>query len=235
MSRYSRHRQRESHQVGRLGWLRAAVLGANDGIISTASLIIGVAMASNSLQAILVAGVAALVAGAMSMAAGEFVSVSAQSDSETADLAKERRELAEETESEQDELTRIYVTRGLDAQLARTVALKLMDHDALGAHARDELGIHEMNTAKPIQAALASASSFATGAALPLLVVILVPGAVLIPSTVTASLVLLAFLGVISAKIGGARPVKAAARVVFWGALAMAITAGVGALVGAAA
>ncbi|HEV7715822.1 MAG TPA: VIT1/CCC1 transporter family protein, partial [Steroidobacteraceae bacterium] len=177
--------------------MRAAVLGANDGIVSTASLIVGVAMASSSQQTLIIAGVAALVAGAMSMAAGEFVSVSAQSDTETADLAKERRELVEETESEQDELTRIYVMRGLDAPLARTVALKLMDHDALGAHARDELGIHEMNTAKPMQAAFASAASFATGAALPLLVVIVAPSAVLIPCTVTASLVFLAFLGVI--------------------------------------
>lgn len=233
MSRYSRHRQRESHQVGRLGWLRAAVLGANDGIVSTASLILGVAAASGSPESILIAGVAALVAGAMSMAAGEYVSVSAQADTEKADLAKERRELAEETESEQDELTRIYVARGLDADLARKVALKLMAHDALGAHARDELGISEMNTARPIQAALASAASFAAGAALPLLVVILAPPHLLIPSTVTASLVFLALLGVVSAKTGGARPLKAAGRVVFWGGLAMAITAGVGALVGA--
>jgi VIT1/CCC1 family predicted Fe2+/Mn2+ transporter len=235
MSRYSRHRQRESHQVGRLGWLRAAVLGANDGIVSTASLILGVAVASASPDSILIAGVAALVAGAMSMAAGEYVSVSAQSDTEEADLAKERRELVEETESERDELTRIYVGRGLDQELAREVALKLMEHDALGAHARDELGISEMNTAKPIQAALASAASFATGAALPLLVVILAPPNVLVPATVTASLIFLALLGVVSARTGGASAFKAATRVVFWGGLAMGITAGVGALVGASA
>jgi VIT1/CCC1 family predicted Fe2+/Mn2+ transporter len=235
MSRYSRHLQRERHQVSRLGWLRAAVLGANDGIVSTASLILGVAVASGSPQSILIAGVAALVAGAMSMAAGEYVSVSAQSDTEAADLAKERRELVEETESERDELTRIYVGRGLDAELARKVALKLMEHDALGAHARDELGISEMTTAKPIQAALASAASFATGAALPLLVVILAPANVLVLSTATASLVFLVVLGVVSAKTGGASPLKAAGRVVFWGGLAMAVTSGVGALFGASA
>jgi VIT1/CCC1 family predicted Fe2+/Mn2+ transporter len=171
----------------------------------------------------------------MSMAAGEYVSVSAQSDTEEADLAKERRELVEETESERDELTRIYVGRGLDQELAREVALKLMEHDALGAHARDELGISEMNTAKPIQAALASAASFATGAALPLLVVILAPPNVLVPATVTASLIFLALLGVVSARTGGASAFKAATRVVFWGGLAMGITAGVGALVGASA
>jgi len=235
MSRYSRHRQRESHQVGRLGWLRAAVLGANDGIVSTASLIIGVAVAAASPQNILIAGVAALVAGAMSMAAGEYVSVSAQSDTEEADLAKERRELVEETESERDELTRIYVHRGLDAELARKVALRLMEHDALGAHARDELGISEMNTARPLQAAFASATSFATGALLPLLVVLIMPRPLLVPATVTASLGFLALLGIISARTGGASPVKAAARVVFWGGLAMAITAAAGALFGAAA
>ena len=215
--------------------MRAAVLGANDGIVSTASLIVGVAAASASQQSIVVAGVAALVAGAMSMAAGEYVSVSAQSDTEEADLAKERRELVEETESEQDELTRIYIGRGLGAELARKVALDLMAHDALGAHARDELGISEMNTAKPIQASLASAASFATGAALPLLVVILAPQDRLIAWTVAASLGFLALLGVVAAKTGGARPLKAAVRVVFWGGLAMAITAGVGALVGGAA
>ncbi|MEP7245332.1 MAG: VIT family protein [Gammaproteobacteria bacterium] len=235
MSRHSRHRQRESHQVGRLGWLRAAVLGANDGIVSTASLIIGVAVAAASPQNILITGVAALVAGAMSMAAGEYVSVSAQSDTEEADLAKERRELVEETESERDELTRIYVHRGLDAELARKVALRLMEHDALGAHARDELGISEMNTARPLQAALASASSFATGALLPLLVVLIAPRALLVPATVTASLGFLVLLGIISARTGGASPMKAATRVVLWGGLAMAITAGAGALFGAAA
>src|SRR5215510_3930999 len=181
MTRHGRHTER--HQVGRLGWLRAAVLGANDGIVSTASLIVGVAAAGGSTQAVLVAGVAALVAGAMSMAAGEYVSVSAQSDSEAADLARERRELTEETESEQDELTRIYIGRGLEPTLARQVALQLMAHDALGAHARDELGISEHNTARPLQAAVASAASFATGAAVPLVVVMLSPLSTLIPAT----------------------------------------------------
>jgi VIT1/CCC1 family predicted Fe2+/Mn2+ transporter len=226
MIRRSRHIER--HQVGRQGWLRAAVLGANDGIVSTASLIVGVAAASASTQAVLLAGVAALVAGAMSMAAGEYVSVSAQSDSEAADLARERRELAEETESEQDELTRIYIGRGLEAELARKVALELMAHDALGAHARDELGITDVTTAKPLQAALASAASFATGAALPLLVVTLSPLSLLIPATVAASLVCLVILGVVSARTGGARPMRAALRVLTWGGLAMAITAAVG-------
>jgi VIT1/CCC1 family predicted Fe2+/Mn2+ transporter len=231
----SRHRQRESHQVTRLGWLRAATLGANDGIVSTASLIVGVAAAAASQGSILVAGIAALVAGAMSMAAGEYVSVSAQSDTEEADLAKEKRELAEEPQSEQEELARIYMGRGLDRDLARKVAVQLMEHDALGAHARDELGISEITTARPIQAALASAASFAAGAILPLLVVILAPQNLLVPVTACASLVFLAVLGLVSAKTGGARPLRAAARVVFWGGLAMAITAGVGALVGAAA
>jgi VIT1/CCC1 family predicted Fe2+/Mn2+ transporter len=226
MMRYSRHTER--HQVGRLGWLRAAVLGANDGIVSTASLIVGVATATGSSQAILIAGVAALVAGAMSMAAGEYVSVSAQADSEAADLARERRELAEETESEQDELTRIYMGRGLDAELARKVALQLMAHDALGAHARDELGISDITAARPLQAAFASACSFATGAALPLLIVILSPIGAVVPATVTASLIFLALLGVVSARTGGAEPLRAALRVLVWGALAMGITAAVG-------
>jgi vacuolar iron transporter family protein len=233
MRRLSRHR--ETHQVARLGWLRAAVLGANDGIVSTASLILGVVAAAASQNSILVAGIAALVAGAMSMAAGEYVSVSAQSDTENADLAKEKRELAEEPQSEQDELTRIYMGRGLDGDLARKVAVELMAHDALGAHARDELGISDLTAARPMQAALASACSFATGAALPLLVVILAPQSLLVPLTVGASLVFLALLGVISARTGGAQPLKAAVRVVFWGGLAMAITSAVGALVGAAA
>ncbi len=232
MRALSRHR--ESHQVTRLGWLRASVLGANDGIVSTASLILGVAAAAASQQSVLVAGIAALVAGAMSMAAGEYVSVSAQSDSEAADLAKERRELDEEPQSELEELTRIYMGRGLDQDLARDVAVQLMEHDALGAHARDELGISEITTARPIQAALASAASFAAGAALPLLVVILAPQSTLVPLTVSSSLVFLALLGVVSAKTGGAQPLKAATRVVLWGSLAMGITAGVGALFGAA-
>jgi len=230
MSRLKRHR--ETHQVSRLGWLRAAVLGANDGIVSTSSLILGVALADGSPQSVLIAGVAALVAGAMSMAAGEYVSVSAQSDTEEADLAKERRELSEEIEHERDELTRIYQGRGLDAELARKVALQLMEHDALGAHARDELGISEMSTARPVQAALTSAASFAAGAALPLLVVILAPPRLLVLATVVASLVFLVLLGVVSARTGGAGTLKAAMRVVFWGGLAMAITAGVGSLFG---
>ena len=233
MSRLKLHR--ETHQVSRLGWLRAAVLGANDGIVSTASLILGVAVADGSPQSVLIAGVAALVAGAMSMAAGEYVSVSAQSDTEEADLAKERRELSEEVEHERDELTRIYQGRGLDAELARKVALQLMEHDALGAHARDELGISEMHTARPVQAALTSAASFAAGAVLPLLVVILAPRPLLVPATVIASLLFLVLLGVVSARTGGAGTLKAAVRVVFWGGLAMAITAAVGSLFGASA
>ena len=233
MRRLSRHR--ESHQVARLGWLRAAVLGANDGIVSTASLILGVVAAAASQESVLLAGIAALVAGAMSMAAGEYVSVSAQADSEAADLAKERRELAEEPQHEQEELTRIYIGRGLDRDLASKVSAQLMAHDALGAHARDELGISDMNAARPIQAAFASAASFATGAALPLLVVMLVPRNMIATVTVGASLLFLAILGVASAKTGGAKPLKAATRVVFWGGLAMAITAGVGALFGATA
>ena len=230
MIRRSRHIER--HQAGRVAWLRAAVLGANDGIVSTASLIVGVAAASGSTHAILIAGVAALVAGAMSMAAGEYVSVSTQSDSQAADLARERRELAEETESEQDELTRIYIGRGLEPALARTVALQLMAHDALGAHARDELGITDHTVAKPLQAAMASAASFAAGAALPLLVVMLSPFSTLIPATVGASLVCLVILGVVSARTGGAQPLRAALRVLIWGGLAMGITAAVGRLFG---
>ena len=234
-SRYRPHRHRETHQVGRLGWLRAAVLGANDGIVSTASLILGVAVASGSPQSILIAGIAALVAGAMSMAAGEYVSVSAQADGEAAELAKERKELAEDSDSELEELTRIYVSRGLDKALAHKVAVELTAHDALGAHARDELGISEMNTARPLQAALASAASFATGAALPLLVVLASPRNALVPWTVISSLGFLAVLGIVAARTGGASPLKATVRVVFWGALAMAVTSGVGALFGASA
>jgi VIT1/CCC1 family predicted Fe2+/Mn2+ transporter len=223
------------HNVDRLGWLRAAVLGANDGIVSTASLILGVAVAAASSESIVVAGVAALVAGAMSMAAGEYVSVSAQADTEAAELAKERQELADDAGAELDELTRIYMGRGLDKELARKVATKLTAHDALGAHARDELGISEQTAARPIQAALASAASFAAGAALPLAVVLLSPRNLLVPATVTASLGFLVLLGIVAARTGGASPAKAAVRVVFWGALAMAVTSGVGALVGAAA
>ena len=234
-SRYRPPRHRETHLVGRLGWLRAAVLGANDGIVSTSSLILGVAVASGSPQSILIAGIAALVAGAMSMAAGEYVSVSAQADTEAAELAKEKKELAEDGASELEELTRIYVGRGLERDLAYKVAVGLTKHDALGAHARDELGISEMNTARPMQAAFASAASFATGAALPLVVVLVSPRNALVPGTVIASLGFLAVLGIVAARTGGASPLKAAARVVFWGALAMAVTSGVGALVGAGA
>lgn len=230
MMRTRRHPER--HFVGRLGWLRAAVLGANDGIVSTASLIMGVAAAESSSEAILLAGVAALVAGAMSMAAGEYVSVSAQADTEAADLAKERRELAEDQQSEREELARIYMARGLDARLADEVSRQLMAFDALGAHARDELGISSVTRARPIQAALASAASFAAGASLPLMVVLVAPPAQMMPATIITCLGSLALLGVVSARTGGASPMRAAARVVFWGGLAMAVTAGVGALFG---
>jgi VIT1/CCC1 family predicted Fe2+/Mn2+ transporter len=229
------HHHRETHQISKLGWLRAAVLGANDGIVSTASLIMGVAAAAATQHNILIAGIAALVAGAMSMAAGEYVSVSTQSDSEAADLAKEKRELKEEPRAELEELRRIYISRGLDADLAQKVAVQLTHHDALGAHARDELGISETTVARPIQAAFASAASFSTGAALPLLVVLCSPRTLLLPLTGAASLVFLAVLGVLSAKTGGSSPVKATVRVVFWGAFAMAVTAGVGSLFGAPA
>ncbi|HPF13722.1 MAG: VIT family protein [Planctomycetes bacterium] len=222
----------EKHRTHRVGWLRAAVLGANDGIVSTASLILGVAAAEGTSSAILVAGVAGLVAGAMSMAAGEFVSVSSQADTEGADLARERKELAEDPIHETEELTQIYMKRGLDRELAGAVATKLMAFDALGSHARDELGISESLAARPVQAAFASAGTFAVGAALPLLIVILAPADSLkwsIPASALASLML---LGAISGKAGGASPWKASLRVTFWGALAMALTAGVGSLFG---
>lgn len=224
----------ERHRTQRIGWLRAAVLGANDGIVSTASLVLGVAAAGVDAQGILVAGVAGLVAGAMSMAAGEYVSVSSQADTERADLVREGEELAAAPEQEQSELTTIYVKRGLDPALAATVASQLMQHDALGAHARDELGISEVLVARPIQAALASAGTFSVGAALPLLVVVLFPGSALMWAVSGSSLLFLALLGSLSAKAGGAPMVVAAARVTFWGALAMALTAGVGALFGVA-
>lgn len=222
----------EDHQVGRIGWLRAAVLGANDGIVSTASLIIGVAAASGDKGAILVAGVAGLVAGAMSMAAGEYVSVSSQSDTEAASLAKETWELANQPASEHAELTGIYVARGLDEALAAQVATQLMASDALGAHARDELGLSEVSTARPVQAALTSAVTFAVGAALPLLAVLVAPGAWLIWAVALASLAFLGALGAIGAAAGGASPWKPTLRVVFWGALAMLITAAIGTLFG---
>lgn len=225
----------ERHRTQRIGWLRAAVLGANDGIVSTASLVLGVAAAGADSKGILVAGVAGLVAGAMSMAAGEYVSVSSQADTERADLDRERKELAASPEHEHAELTAIYVKRGLDAALAANVATQLMQHDAIGAHARDELGISEMLTARPVQAALASAATFAVGAVLPLLVVLLFPVSVLMWAVAGSSLLFLALLGSLAAGAGGASVPTAAARVTFWGALAMALTAGVGALFGVAA
>jgi VIT1/CCC1 family predicted Fe2+/Mn2+ transporter len=225
----------ESHRSHRIGWLRAAVLGANDGIVSTASLVVGVAAAGASTQTILVTGVAGLVAGAMSMAAGEYVSVSSQSDTENADLERERRELAADPEHELAELTAIYVHRGLDKALATQVATQLMSHDALGAHARDELGINELMTARPIQAAMASAGTFAVGAALPLVVAVLAPAANLVWAVSIASLFFLASLGSLAARTGGASVLKSAWRVTFWGALALAITAGVGTLFGVSA
>jgi len=227
-------RHRERHRTHRTGWLRAAVLGANDGIVSTASLVLGVAAAGASPEGILIAGVAGLVAGAMSMAAGEYVSVSSQADTERADLARESRELAANPVQEHAELTAIYVRRGLDETLAANVATQLMQHDALGAHGRDELGITDMMAARPVQAALASAGSFAVGALLPLLMVLWLPAAALILGVSASSLLFLALLGMLAARAGGAPVVASVARVVFWGALAMALTAGVGALFGVA-
>lgn len=224
---------RERHRTDRIGWLRAAVLGANDGIVSTASLVVGVAAAHSKSSEILVAGVAGLVAGAMSMAAGEYVSVSSQSDTEQADLDRERQELATEDESERNELAAIYVSRGLEPSLARQVADQLMAHDALGAHARDELGISELTTARPIQAALASAATFAIGAAMPLVAALATPPTAVIPVVIATSILFLAFLGGFGAHAGGAPIMKAALRVTFWGALAMGLTAGVGAIFGA--
>ncbi len=229
------HTHPESHLVSRVGWLRAAVLGANDGIVSTASLIVGVAAAGSGRPEVLVAGIAGLVAGAMSMAAGEYVSVSSQSDTEQADLAREQAELATQPEFEREELARIYIDRGVSPDLAHQVADQLMAKDALGAHARDELGISEVMTARPIQAALTSAATFAVGAALPLAMVLMVPGSLLIVGVSAASLVFLALLGAIGAWTGGANVAKATLRVTFWGALAMALTAGIGALFGVAA
>jgi VIT1/CCC1 family predicted Fe2+/Mn2+ transporter len=222
----------EKHLVGRIGWLRAAVLGANDGIISTASLIVGVAAAAATQNAVLIAGVAGLVAGAMSMAAGEYVSVSSQSDTERADLALERKELSENPAFELEELAQIYVKRGVDQALARQVAEQLMAKDALGAHSRDELGISETTTARPVQAALTSAVTFSVGAAMPLLMVVVSPASALVPIVFAASLGFLALLGAIGARTGGANVLRATARVTFWGALAMALTAGIGRLFG---
>ncbi len=222
----------ESHLVGRIGWLRAAVLGANDGIISTASLILGVASAAAAQSDVLLTGVAGLVAGATSMAAGEYVSVSSQSDTEHADFARERRELASDPEFETEELARIYVGRGVEAGLAREVARQLMAKDALGAHARDELGMSEITTARPVQAALASAATFAVGAAAPLVLVLISPSKVLIPAVSVGSLVFLAVLGMIGARAGGAGMLGPTIRVTFWGAFAMALTAAIGAVFG---
>ena len=223
---------RELHRSERIGWLRAAVLGANDGIVSTASLVVGVAASGASRSAVLVAGVAGLVAGAMSMAAGEYVSVSSQADTEEADLARERQELATDDAFERAELAGIYVARGVSPPLAKQVADELMAHDALGAHARDELGISDLQRARPVQAAFASATTFAVGAALPLIVGMLAPVSVLAVSVIAASLVCLAALGALAAGAGGASPWVGASRVTIWGALAMALTYAVGALFG---
>lgn len=228
---YKRHRER--HRTDRTGWLRAAVLGANDGIVSTASLIVGVAASQASRSAVLTAAVAGLVAGAMSMAAGEYVSVSSQADTENADLERERKELAADTESERKELAAIYVNRGLETQLAHEVAGQLMDHDALGAHARDELGISEMLKARPVQAALTSAVTFAAGAALPVLTVVLSPKDLLIWTVSVSALFFLAVLGALAAKAGGSPKMRGALRVTFWGTMAMLMTGIVGRLFGA--
>ena len=222
----------ERHLIDRIGWLRAAVLGANDGLVSTASLIVGVAASAAGTGEILVAGCAGLVAGAMSMAAGEYVSVSSQADTERADLARERGELEADPAAEREELARIYVDRGLDYGLAVQVVDQLMAKDALGAHARDELGISEITTARPVQAALTSAATFSAGAALPVLVATVSPAAIAVATVSVASLVFLAVLGALGARAGGAPIIRATARVTFWGALAMAATAGIGSLVG---
>jgi VIT1/CCC1 family predicted Fe2+/Mn2+ transporter len=230
MARARRHK--EHHKTGRVGWLRASVLGANDGIVSTASLIVGVAAAGSSEDAIVLSGVAGLVAGAMSMAAGEYVSVHSQADAERADLTVEKQELRDEPEAELRELAGIYVKRGLEPALAQQVAEQLSAKDALAAHARDELGMTEVAEARPIQAALSSAASFTIGAALPLAVVLIAPRQNLTYSVSAASLVFLALLGALAARAGGANALQGAIRVTFWGALALVITAGIGALIG---
>jgi VIT1/CCC1 family predicted Fe2+/Mn2+ transporter len=231
----SRNTNPELHRTGRIGWLRAAVLGANDGIVSTASLVVGVASGGVGRQEVLLAGVAGLVAGALSMAAGEYVSVSSQADTEQADLARERSELADSPQAEEDELTDIYERRGLDPQLARTVARQLMAKDALAAHARDELGLSEALSARPLQAALASAATFSIGAGVPVLMVLLPPMHLLVPAICLVSMICLIALGMISARAGGAPMFTAAARVAIWGAVAMALTAAVGKLFGTVA
>lgn len=227
-------RRKERHRTNRVGWLRASVLGANDGIVSTASLVLGVAAAHGTYRGLVVAGVAGLVAGAMSMAAGEYVSVHSQTDTEESDLRRESSELSIDYDGEQQELASVYVGRGLDPGLAAEVARQLMSHDALGAHAVDELGITMTLRARPIQAAWTSAASFAVGAALPLAVTFTAPSAVLIPLIAGTSLLFLAILGGLAAHAGGARMLPGAARVTFWGALAMAVTAGIGAMIGTA-
>jgi len=224
----------ETHFVSRIGWLRAAVMGANDGIVSTASLIVGVAAASTAPSEVLVAGIAGLVAGAMSMAAGEYVSVSSQSDTEAADMEKERTELSGQPDAELEELTQIYISRGVDPELACEVSRQMMAKDALGTHLRDELGISEFTTARPTQAALTSALTFAVGAAMPLAMVVVSPADLLVLTVTIASLLFLSLLGAIGAYVGGAPIRRATLRVTFWGALAMALTAAIGALVGAA-
>jgi len=229
----SRHHT-EGHRLTRAGWLRAAVLGANDGIVSTASLILGVAAATDGKSEALIAGVAGLVAGAMSMAAGEYVSVNSQADAEKADIARERTELREQPEFELQELTEIYIARGLTPELARQVAQQLTAKNALEAHARDELGITDLAKARPVQAAIASAAAFATGAALPLIVVLLAPIGVLAPWVAASSLLFLVLLGWAGARAGGAKPLRPIVRVVFWGALAMAATSAIGAGLGVA-
>ena len=227
-------RHRERHRTDRIGWLRAGVLGANDGIVSTASLVVGVAASHADRGQVLIAGVAGLVAGALSMAAGEYVSVSSQADTEEADLAREREELATVPAAEEDELTHIYVGRGLEPVLARTVAQQLMAKDALKAHARDELGMSNELAARPLQAALASAATFAAGAALPVVTAMVAPAPMLSIVVTVLSLASLAVLGALAARVGGASATVGAARVAFWGALAMAVTAGVGNLFGTA-
>lgn len=232
MENNTARRPQEIHAISRLGWLRAAVLGANDGILSTSSLIIGVASAHATQASILLAGISSLVAGAMSMAAGEYVSVSSQADSEKADLAREKNELGTSWDAEVGELASIYRQRGLDDLLARKVALQLMKHDALGAHARDELGISEATAARPVQAAFASAGAFSSGAILPVLAALLSPAAVVSWTVSAVSLTGLAVLGFVGARAGGAEPWRPAMRVIFWGIIAMAVTAGIGQIFG---
>ena len=226
-------RHKERHRSERIGWLRAAVLGANDGIVSTASLVLGVAAAGATRSDVIIAGITGLVAGAMSMAAGEYVSVSSQADTEEADLARERQELATNDKSERAELASIYISRGIEPALAQQVAYQLMAHDALGAHSRDELGISDVQRARPVQAAFASAATFSVGAAMPLLSVLLAPSSTLAAVVTGTSLAFLAVLGGLAARAGGARATVGALRVTFWGALAMALTYGVGAIFGA--